>query len=96
MSKITAGLAVASALLFAHAASADEVRESPEFHKPGFISYLDDGRLWVFANDSKELADFRANPEPAVFTTRIGKGPQGMTIRSITPEMIDAYLAAPK
>lgn len=87
-------VAAAFALLSTGGVHASEVQESPQFHKPGFITYLDDGRLWVFRADSKELADFRANPEPAIVSARIGKGPEGMTVKSANIETVDAYLAA--
>lgn len=62
--------------------------------KPGFKTIVEDGRLWVFREGSKELAEFEKHGEPAKMVTRIGAGPNGMTIRSDSADTIDAYLAA--
>ncbi|MHC4876447.1 MAG: hypothetical protein ACYTGL_08105 [Planctomycetota bacterium] len=62
--------------------------------RKGFETFLVDGRLWVFKTGAEELAEFRAHGEPAKSVTRVGAGPNGMTIRSGDSETIDAYLAA--
>lgn len=64
------------------------------YDKPGFKTKVDDGRLWVFREGSKELAEFEKSGEPAKMVTRIGAGPNGMTIRSDDASTIDAYLSA--
>jgi len=64
------------------------------YDRPGFVTEVKDGRLWVFRADSKELADYRKQGEPAQMVTRIGAGPNGMTIRAADAAVIDAYLAA--
>jgi len=46
------------------------------------------------ATKSKELEEFKKQGEPAKQVTRIGAGPNGMTIRSSDASVIDAYLAA--
>lgn len=66
------------------------------YDRPGFVTKVDDGRLWIFAEDSKELAAFKEHGEPAKLVTRIGAGPDGMTIKSPSVEVIDAYLIAKK
>ncbi|MGE0725643.1 MAG: hypothetical protein AB7O45_14790 [Alphaproteobacteria bacterium] len=64
------------------------------FDKAGFWTKEQDGRLWVFAAGSKELAEFQKHGEPAKQVTRIGAGPNGMTIKSSDAKVIDAYVAA--
>jgi hypothetical protein len=62
--------------------------------KPGFYTEVKDGRLWVFREGSKDLEEFKKHGEPAKQVTRIGGGPNGMTIKSSDASVIDAYLAA--
>jgi hypothetical protein len=62
--------------------------------KPGFYTEVKDGRLWVFREGSKDLEEFKKHGEPAKQVTRIGGGPQGMTIKSSDASVIDAYMAA--
>ncbi len=66
----------------------------PTYDKPGFSTKVEDGRLWVFPAGSKDYADFSKGVEPKVIVTRIGAGPNGMTIRSTDPKVIDGYLAS--
>ena len=69
--------------------------QSPtSFSKPGFYTEVKDGRLWVLRDGSKDLEEFKQNGELAKQVTRIGAGPNGMTIKSSDAEVIDAYLAA--
>lgn len=60
--------------------------------KTGFRAFIKDGRLWVFCDGSKDLAEFTKHGEPAKSITRPGAGPNRMTIRSGDAETIDAYL----
>jgi hypothetical protein len=62
--------------------------------KPGFYTEVKDGRLWVFREGSKELAEFKKSGEPAQQVTRVGAGPKGMTIKGPDAKTIDDYLAA--
>ncbi len=62
--------------------------------KEGFATEVRDGRLWVFKVGSKEYLDFKAKGEPAQIITRIGEGPNGMSLRSVDMATIDAYLQA--
>lgn len=64
------------------------------YDKPGFATEMHDGRLWVFQAGSKDHANFKAHGEPAKVVTRIGEGPNGLTIKSNDGKVIDAYLAA--
>jgi hypothetical protein len=63
--------------------------------KPGFYTSLDQhGRLWVFAEDSEELAAFKEKGELARHVIRPAAGPLGLTVKAPTTEVIEAYLAA--
>ena len=64
------------------------------YDKPGYKTFVEDGRLWVFAEGSDGLKSYLASGEPAKSVTVLGKGPGGMTIKSVDKETIDAYLAA--
>lgn len=62
--------------------------------KPGFYTEVKDARLWVFREGSKDLEEFKKHGEPAKQVTRVGGGPNGMTIKSSEAAVIDAYMAA--
>jgi hypothetical protein len=62
--------------------------------KKGFATRLEEGRLWVFRAGSDELDEYDAGNESAKIAVRPGAGPGGMTIKSVEPETIVAYLAA--
>jgi hypothetical protein len=62
--------------------------------KPGFVTKVEDGRLWVFVEGSDALAEFEASGEPAKHVIRPAAGPRGMTIKAADTQIIDAYLAA--
>lgn len=64
------------------------------FDRPGFVTEVVDGRLWVFRSGSRDYDDFKKHGEPAKMVSRIGGGPNEMTIRSVDAETIDDYLAA--
>jgi hypothetical protein len=69
--------------------------QPPASHaKPGFVTEVKDGRLWVFREGSRDLQEFRKHGELTKMVTRIGAGPNGMTIRSGNAKDIDDYLAA--
>lgn len=71
-----------------------EIIDSYVYNKPGFETKVVDGRLWVFKAGSKDWEDFLKTGEPAKLATRIGAGPDGMTLRSNEMSTIDAYMAA--
>ena len=62
--------------------------------KAGFVTAVDDGRLWIFKKDAKELAEFTKHGELVKSVTRIGVGPNRMTVRAADAATIDAYLVA--
>lgn len=63
-----------------------------QFDKPGFVTEVEDGRLWVFREDSQELKDFRQHGEPVKQFTDIGNGPQGMTVKAADEKTLKGYL----
>jgi len=69
-------------------------QSSTSFSKPGFYTEVKDGRLWVLREGSKDLTEFKKDGELAKQVTRIGAGPNGMTIKSSDAQVIDDYLAA--
>lgn len=89
-----AGAVVAEASAPEHAPAVDAVDPAPWHHKPGFVSFLEDGRLWVFQEGSEELAAYRADGELAKHVTRPGGGPGGLTIKAPDAETILAYRGA--
>ncbi len=63
--------------------------------KPGFYTEIDqDGRLWVFEEDSDDLKRYKEEGKPARQVRRPAAGPLGITVISTEMETIDAYLAA--
>jgi hypothetical protein len=90
-----AAFGIAAAFALAGCATAPaEPASTANHNKPGFFTQVKDNRLWVLKEGSKELADYQAKGEPARMVTRVGAGPNGMTIRSSDAAVIDAYLAA--
>ncbi len=66
------------------------------FDRPGFFTSIVDGRLWVFRKDDrKSIDEFQTQGEPAKSVSRIGAGPNRMTIRAPDAETLEAYLKAP-
>ncbi len=63
------------------------------FSKPGFVTIVEDGRLWIFRDGSKELADFQKSGELAKHIVRPGAGPNRMTVKAPDAATADAYLA---
>lgn len=62
--------------------------------KPGFITRIEDGRLWVFKVGSKEFEKFEKAGELAKHIIRPAAGPNRMTLKAPDAETADAYLAA--
>lgn len=66
----------------------------PSYSKPGFYTHVHDGRLWVLKEGDKDISVVAKNQEPKVVVTRIGEGPNGMTVKSNDAQTLDAYLKA--
>src|SRR5262249_8788709 len=60
----------------------EPAKDAPEYAKPGFVTLLEDGRLWVFKEGSKELKAFKKDGELAKHVTIFGGGPKGMTVKA--------------
>ena len=67
-----------------------------QYDRPGFVTEIEDGRLWVFRENSQELKDFKATGEPAKQFTDVGSGPEGMTVKSADEQTLKDYLQAVK
>lgn len=61
--------------------------------RPGFVTFMDNGRLWIFRDGSEDLAKFIQHGEPAKSVTRPGAGPNRMTVRAVDGDTIDGYMA---
>ena len=63
--------------------------------RPGFsIRTTKEGRILVFKEKSKELAEFDKAGDLAKSVTRVGAGPGGATLRAPDAETLDAWAAA--
>lgn len=78
----------ASALVIAMISGA----HAEQYDKPGFVTKVEDGRLWIFKDGSPELADMQKNGFPEKAAIRIGEGPDGMTIKAANDETLQEYL----
>jgi uncharacterized protein (TIGR03000 family) len=67
-----------------------ETGEGPKVK--GFVAFVKDGRLWVFREGSKDLAEYKKDGHLEKHVTRIGGGPKGMTIKAPDYETIDTYM----
>lgn len=63
-----------------------------EYDKPGFVTEIEDGRLWVFRDGSQELKDFKEHGEPTKQYSDIGSGPNGMTVKTADEMTLKDYL----
>ncbi len=68
--------------------------EAAAYAKPGFYTQIEDGRLWVFQEGSKELEAFKRHGEPAKQVIRPAAGPGGITLKAPDAETITFYLAS--
>jgi hypothetical protein len=62
--------------------------------KPGFVVFHDEGRLWIFQEGEKALAEFLEHGELVKMVVRPGAGPNRMTVRASDGAVIEAYMAA--
>lgn len=86
-------LTITAALLTSLLAS---VSFASQYDKPGFVTKVEDGRLWVFREGSEQLKEFQAHGEPAKQYTEIGTGPDGMTVKSGDEKALKDYLSTLK
>jgi hypothetical protein len=90
MFKIATVVVILLAVFVVAGAAAD----AGPYSKPGFVTKMEDGRLWVFRQGSKELATVESGGELAKHTTQIGAGPAGLTVKAPDNRTILEYLAA--
>jgi hypothetical protein len=60
--------------------------------RPGYVTFVEDGRLWVFEEGSEELQQYREHGELAKHVTKIGVGPMGMTVKGPDSDVVNEYL----
>lgn len=89
-----AAAAVIIGLFAASCAQDTASKGAMSLDKAGFVTAVKEGRLWVFKQGAKELDEFNKNGELAKMVTRVGAGPNNMTVRAPDAATIDAYLAA--
>lgn len=94
MFKQVAMVLVGAVMAISAHASPEGETAGQKYNKPGFVTIVEKGRLWVFADGSKELAGYRQNGEPTISVMRIGEGPEGMTLKSYSDDVITAYKTA--
>jgi hypothetical protein len=85
---------LAAGLLVLAVAGCSATNRAGGYDKPGFVTAVKDGRLWVFRAGSNDLEEFQKYGELTKSVTRIGAGPNRMTIRAADAKDIDDYLAA--
>jgi hypothetical protein len=74
------------------AGSNSKPARKPGPRRPGFVTFLEDGRLWVFRAGSKDLAAFEKDGELEKHVTRIHAGPRGMTIKGPDNETVVDFM----
>ncbi|PQO45529.1 hypothetical protein [Blastopirellula marina] len=63
--------------------------------KPGFVTFFDNGRAWIFREGSEAAAEYAQGTKPEKYVTRIGAGPMRTTLKALDAETIDAFLGNP-
>lgn len=69
------------------------IDKSPH-NKRGFVTFDEDGRLWVFGTNSSELKQYLSSGELAKHVIRPGAGPGGITLKAPDAETIDAFMTS--
>jgi hypothetical protein len=64
------------------------------YAKPFFATKMEKGRLWVLWDGSWDHKEFLKTGTPEKSVTKIGKGPDGVTLRSVDHATADAYIAS--
>lgn len=74
--------------------SAAGLVSAEKYNLPGYVTEIEDGRLWVFKEGSADYEEFKKSGEPGKQFTNIGDGPDGMTVKSSDQQTLDSYLRA--
>ncbi len=69
-------------------------KQGTPYDKPGFVTRIVEGRLWVFKEGAKEIAKFDKEGELVKQVIRPAAGPNRMTIKAPDSGTITAYLCA--
>ncbi len=94
MFKNLAAATLLAVCAFAAHADEAELTAGAQYNKDGFTAAIIKERLWVFKNDSKELADYKESGiEPGISAMLIGEGPDGMTMKAPTADILTEYQA---
>jgi len=69
------------------------VKVGTKYDKAGYATYIDkENRLWIFKEGSKELDAFKATgTPPEKHATKVGAGPEGMTVKAADETIIEDY-----
>jgi secreted PhoX family phosphatase len=65
-----------------------------QYAKPGFVTFMEDGRLWIFEDGSTDLAAFEMSGELAKHVVIPGQGPHGMTVKAPDRDVVLEYMCA--
>jgi uncharacterized protein (TIGR03000 family) len=65
-----------------------------KYDVPGFVTFVEGDKLWVFKEGSKEIDQFKKDKKLEKPVTRAGEGPDKMTVNAVDAATIDAYLKA--
>lgn len=77
------------------AVTAPTATVAANYDKPGFVTAVVKGRLWVFAEGSEELAKYKASGNtPAECVSRPKAGPDRMTLLSPDKEVLEGYMVS--
>ena len=60
--------------------------------KPGFTTFFDNGRAWIFREGSEAATKYAQGIKPEKYVTRIAAGPMRTTLKALDAETIDAFL----
>ncbi len=63
-----------------------------EWDKPGYVTLLEDGRLWVFEEGSEDLKKFIEEGEPAKIVVLPAAGPNRMTLKGTDRDTMMEYM----
>jgi hypothetical protein len=64
---------------------------SPQYDRPGFETFLEKGKIWVFKIPSPKWSDYLRAGELAKRVTWIGDGPEGKTLLAPDNETLYEY-----
>jgi hypothetical protein len=98
MSKVTVlfGALTISLISLGGCASTGSTTASRSYDAAGYVTAEKDGRLYVFIPNSPDHMRFKRTGDMGKSVTRIGAGPNNMTVVAEQGVNLDKYLAAAK